>query len=83
VASPGSRGRRLLVASAISAVAIAVGGVAFGPLGFSIAFVAGLLGTAWYGDDQLGTCLPLAVMFLLVLLVIGVLVAMLMFIHRS
>ena len=37
--------------------------------------------TAWYGDDQLGTCLPLAVMVLLVLLIIGVLIAMLMFVH--
>jgi len=82
MALPGSRGRRLLLASAISVAAMTAASLAFGPLGFAIAFAAGLLGTAWYGDDQLGTCLPLAVMFLLVLLVIGVLMAMLMFVHR-
>ena len=60
-----------------------VAGLAFGPLGAMAAFVSGLLGTAWYGDDDLGTCLPLAIMFLLVLLVIGVLIAMLMFVHRQ
>jgi hypothetical protein len=68
---------------AVSAGVITVAGVAFGPLGATLAFFAGLLGTAWYGDDDLGTCLPLAVMFLLVLLVIGVLIAMLMFVQRQ
>lgn len=83
MAPPRSRGRRLTFALAVSGVAIAAASLAFGPLGFLIAFVAGLLGTVWYGDDDLGTCLPLAVMFLLVLLVIGVLIAMLMFVHRQ
>ena len=72
-----------MVAAAISGIVVAAAAFAFGPLGFAGAFVAGLLGTAWYGDDDLGTCLPLAVMFLLALLVIGVLITMLMFVHRQ
>lgn len=83
MALPRSRGRRLLIASAISVAAIGAATLALGPLGFAGAFIAGLLGTAWHGDDDLGTCLPLAVMFLLALLVMGVLIAMLMFVHRQ
>ncbi len=54
-----------------------------GSIGFAIAFPIGLLATAWYGDDNLGTCLPLAAMFLIVVLVILVLIAMLMYVHRQ
>jgi hypothetical protein len=73
MAVPTSRGRRLLHAAAISTVAIAGATVAFGPLGFAAASSAGLLATAWYGDDALGTCLPIAAMFLLAVAVLVVL----------
>jgi hypothetical protein len=83
MAPPVTRRRRLLLSAGFSIAAIGAASLVFGPLGFAIAFPIGLLATAWYGDDSLGTCLPLAVMFLIVLLVIGVLLTMLAFVHRS
>jgi hypothetical protein len=70
MALPSKRRHRLGLAAAVSIAAIAVVTLLWGPIGFAIAVPIGLLGTAWYGDDKLGTCLPLAVMFLLAVTVL-------------
>jgi hypothetical protein len=83
MAVPTKRRHRLLLALALSIAAMAAATLVWGSIGFAIAFPVGLLGTAWYGDDKLGTCLPLAVMFLIAALVMVVLVAMLLFFHPA
>ena len=83
MAVPTSRGRRLLLATALSIAGITAATLGFGPLGFAVAFAAGLLATAWYGDDALGTCLPIAAMFLLVVAVLVVLLGLTVLVVRT
>lgn len=66
---------RMLTSIAVAAGGTAIAGLVFGPIGGVAAAVAAILWAAWRHDNDLGTCLPLAV---LVLLVIGML-ALLMF----
>jgi hypothetical protein len=67
---PTTRWHRFLLASGVSILTIAVATFAFGAVGFAVAAPIGFLAIAWYGDDNLGTCLPLAVMFLVVVAVL-------------
>ena len=83
MAVPVKRSHRFLLASVLSITAVAAATLIWESAGFAVAFPIGLLATAWYGDDKLGTCLPLAVMFLIVAMVMLVLVAMLAFFHPA
>lgn len=80
--APVKRWHRLLLAAGLSAAVIAVATLAFGPVGFAATFIIGTIGTAWYGDDELGTCLPVAILFLLILVLMVLLIAFMMFIHQ-
>jgi len=82
VAAPGERRRRLLLASGLSAAVVALAALTFGPPGFAIAFAVGLVATAWYGDDDVGACLPIAILVLLVLVLMVVLIAFMTFVHQ-
>ena len=83
MAVPTKRWHRFLLASGISILAVAAATVAFGTGGFAVASPIGLLATAWYSDDKLGTCLPLAIIFLVVLAVLMTLLGLLVLIHHG
>jgi hypothetical protein len=80
---PTKRWHRFLLASGISILAIAIATAAFGEGGFAVVSPIGLLATAWYSDDKLGTCLPLAVMFLVVVGVLMTLLGLLVVVHHG
>ena len=69
--------RRAIATVAISAAAIGLGWALFGGPGLGIATVLALLFAAIRHDNDLGTCFPLALLFTIVLIVLGLLVVML------
>ena len=57
--------RRFAVSTALAVTATMAAGFLFGPAAALLAGVTGFLGVAVASDDDLGTCLPLAVFFLI------------------
>jgi len=64
-----------------AAFCILVLGKIFGPLGFTVGAVGSFLGLAWRYDNQTGTCLPLAVLLLLVIGVMFLLIYLMVVTH--
>jgi hypothetical protein len=69
--------RRISITVVIAAGLAMLGWVGFGEPGIAIALVLSLLIVSIRHDNNLGTCFPLAVMFVLVLAVLLLLIAML------
>ena len=69
--------RRAAATAAIGAAAIGLGWALFGGPGLGIAALLAFLFAAVRHDNDLGTCFPLALLFVIVLVVLGVLMMML------
>ena len=61
------RTRRVLVSILVCTFALAAAGYLFGPRGLAAASAVALLWLAWRYDNEVGVCLPLAVLFLIVI----------------
>ena len=59
--------KRFVASALIASSLTALVGATLGPLAALITGAAGFLGVAVASDDELGTCLPLAVFFLMAL----------------
>ena len=62
--------KRFAVSIAAAATLILASGLAFGAAGYAGASAVAFLGLAWRHDTQLGTCFPLAVLFLMAIAVL-------------
>jgi hypothetical protein len=70
----GAAAGRIAVSILVCAVVVAVAGELFGPRGWAGAGVIALLWLAWRHDNEVGVCLPLAVLFLIVIAVMCLLI---------
>jgi hypothetical protein len=61
------RARRIIVSVVVCAFALPAAGYLLGPRGLVAASAVGLLWLAWRHDNEVGVCLPLAVLFLIVI----------------
>jgi hypothetical protein len=57
--------KRFAISTAIAVAAATAAGLLLGTTAAVVASIAGFLGVAVASDDDLGTCLPLAVFFLI------------------
>ncbi len=67
--------KRFAISTALAIAATIIAGYLIGPVAALVAGVVGFLGTAIAADDELGTCLPFAVFFL-----IGVMLLLMVFV---
>lgn len=74
---------RLVRTAAICIIAVALGGLLFGAAGGAVGAAASLLFAAVRHDNDLGTCFPLALLFLIVLAVLTILMWMLAMVGSS
>ena len=74
---------RWAISIAIGAAFSLVAGRLFGPVGLLVAAVLVLLAIAWRHDNDLGTCLPLAVLFVIACAILGMLMVMLGGVHAG
>jgi hypothetical protein len=72
----GSKVRRRIGTAAVSVALIAAGWLVHGSLGLFAALMIALLLVAWRHDNDLGTCFPLAMLFVLVVAVLTLVTAM-------
>ena len=61
------RVRRIIVSVVVCACVVLAAGYLFGPRGLAAASAIALLWLAWRHDNEVGVCLPLAVLFLIVI----------------
>ena len=61
------RAPRALVSILVCALVVVGSGYAFGPRGLALAAAVALLWVAWRHDNQVGVCLPLALLFLILI----------------
>ena len=73
--------RRAAISLGIAIPVIALASWLFGPIGFAASFVVSLPVAAWYNDNKLGTCLPFAILFLIVLAVLVMVLVLLVVVH--
>lgn len=72
------RAFRVLVSVLVCAVAVPTAAYMFGPRGLAAAAALALLWFAWRHDNDVGVCLPLAMLFLIAAGVMGLLLYLLM-----
>jgi hypothetical protein len=65
------RFKRFLVSSSVAIAATALAGLIFGQIAAVVLGAAGFLGVAVVSDDKAGTCLIVAVLFLIVLVLLS------------
>jgi hypothetical protein len=70
--------RKIVTSAAAALVFVATLAWLFGPRGAAAGAAIAFLGLAWRHDNRTGACLPLAILFLIVLAVMFVLIYMLM-----
>jgi len=73
--------KRAGVSLALFVSALLLAGALGGSVAFGAVLVPGLLVLAWWNDNDLGTCLPLAVLFLLALGVVVLVFALAVGMH--
>jgi hypothetical protein len=74
--------KRAGVSLALFSSAVLLAAAIGGPVAVGAVLVLGLPALAWWNDNDLGYCLPLAVLFLLALAIIVLVFAMALEIHR-
>lgn len=62
--------KRFLIAGSVTVVATAGAGTMIHPAAGAVVAAIGFLGTAIAADDKLGTCFPLAVLFLIIVVLV-------------
>jgi hypothetical protein len=72
---------RIAVTIIVAAIVITLSGELFGPKGWAAGAAAALLWIAWRHDNEVGVCLPLAVLFLIVVAVLCLLIYLIMLTH--
>ncbi|MGZ2411762.1 apolipoprotein N-acyltransferase [Sphingomonas sp. F9_3S_D5_B_2] len=77
-----ARATRVIVSVVACAIALPAAGYLFGPRGLAIAAALALLWLAWRHDNEVGVCLPLAVLFLIVIGVMGLLLYLMLITHQ-
>ena len=75
--------RRILATLTVAIVMVAVAGLGFGPLGYAIGAVVAFLWAVARFDNQRGTCLPLAAIFVLVVGILMLLMALMAIVHAG
>ena len=74
---------RIVVSILVSAVFVAVVGELFGPRGSAVGGAIALLWLASRHDNEVGVCLPLAILFLIVIAVLCLLIYLILLTHRQ
>jgi hypothetical protein len=78
-----ARAHRVLISMVVSAIVLAAAAYLFGPRGFAAGSALTLLWLAWRHDNDVGVFVPLAVLFLIVVAVMGLLLYLLMISHQG
>ena len=73
---------RLGVSVLGSAVLTLAAGESFGARGWAVGAAVALLWLAWRHDNEVGVCLPLAILFLIVIAVLCLLVYLMLVTHQ-
>ena len=73
--------RRNFTTLTVAIVIVALAGLGFGPRGYAIGAVVAFLWAVARFDNQRGTCLPLAAIFVLVVGVLMLLMALMAIVH--
>jgi len=76
-----ARVSRALVSMLACAILLTAAGYLFGPRGLAVSAALGLLWLAWRHDNEVGVCLPLAVLFLIVVAVMCLLLYLMLITH--
>ena len=72
-----------IATSALYALAIFAGlGLTFGPKGYAAGTIISILFLAWRHDNDVGVVLPLAMLFVIILLVMFLLIYLMMILHH-
>jgi len=72
---------RIFASLAIAGILIFTAGALFGPKGWAAAGAISLLWIAWRHDNEVGVCLPLAILLLIVIAVLCLLIYLMLLTH--
>jgi hypothetical protein len=72
---------RLIISILVCAAFMAASGALFGARGWAAGAVISLLWIAWRHDNKVGVCLPLAILFLIVIAVMCLLIYLMLLTH--
>lgn len=75
------RARRVLISIGVCAMLLPAAAYLFGPRGLLVAAAIALLWLAWRHDNEVGVCLPLAVLLLIVIGVMCLLLYLMLITH--